>query len=166
VTDNWALSLSHVLRHEGGYADHPSDPGGITNLGVTKSAWEAHVGHPVADMRALTVADVGPFYKRRYWDKLRCDDLPAGLDYAVFDLGVNSGVGRAARILQQVSGAEVDGMIGKATLRHCAGRSLVDPLCDARLRFLRQLPTFGVFGKGWTNRVADVRARAKQMEAE
>lgn len=169
MRDNFTLSLSHVLRHEGGYVDHPDDPGGITNLGVTKAAWEAYTGKPVtaADMHQLTPAKVEPFYRRLYWDRMRCDDLPAGLDYAAFDFAVNSGVKRAARALQRVAGVTMDGTVGPSTLaavnRH---RSLIDPLCDVRFLFLRGLPTFKVFGRGWTVRVADVRRRAKQMEGE
>ena len=86
MKDNFEESLAHVLKSEGGYVDHPKDPGGATNLGTTKKVWEEWVGHEVTkdDIKALTVADVAPLYKARYWDKCRCDDLPHGVDFAVF----------------------------------------------------------------------------------
>jgi len=98
---NFKLALDHVLKSEGGFVHHKLDPGGMTNLGCTKAVWEEYVGHPVseADMRALTPELVSPLYKRKYWDKVAGDDLPSGLDYAVFDAAINSGPGRAAKWL-------------------------------------------------------------------
>ena len=111
-------ALKVILRHEGGYVNHPRDPGGITNLGVTKNTWEAWTGKPAteADMRALTREAVGPLYRARYWDLLHCDQIPAGLAMCVFDFGVNAGPARAARYLQQMVGAGADGKIGPATI--------------------------------------------------
>lgn len=160
--------FGQVLQNEGGYVNDPRDPGGRTNLGVTQRAWEAYVGAPVTEtfMRRLTPEQVRPFYKTQYWDKLRCDQLPAGVDYAVFDLGVNSGVNKAAKTLQSIVGTFADGKIGPLTL---AAASAADPahvinaLCDMRLDFLRGLSTFPVYGKGWTRRVTDVRTTAITM---
>jgi lysozyme family protein len=92
MKDNFQSSLAHVLKSEGGFVNHPKDPGGMTNLGCTKNTWEEYVGHPVseADMRALTPELVYPLYKRKYWDKVAGDDLPSGLDYAVFSSSFSS----------------------------------------------------------------------------
>ena len=166
--DNFEQCLALVLKHEGGYVNNPKDPGGMTNLGVTKKVWEEWVGHPVdeAAMRALSVQDVAPLYKKNYWDKIKGDQLPMGVDYACFDLAVNSGVGRAAKILQQAVGVSADGAIGPATLdavEKADARSLATEICDLRLKFLQSLPTFGTFGKGWSRRVSEVEETAFKM---
>ena len=168
MNSNFEASLAHVLQSEGGYSNLSADPGGMTNLGCTKAVWEEFVGHPVseADMRGLTPADVAPLYKRKYWDKVSGDDLPAGLDYSVFDAAINSGPGRAAKWLQEAVGVEADGAIGKGTLAAVAAfdvQELIKAYNDKRLGFLQGLPTFGTFGKGWTNRVASVQAVSSSL---
>ena len=168
MNSNFEASLAHVLQSEGGFVNNPSDPGGMTNLGCTKAVWEEFVGHPVseADMRGLTPADVAPLYKRKYWDKVSGDDLPAGLDYAVFDAAINSGPGRAAKWLQEAVGVVADGAIGQGTLAAVAAfdvQELIKAYNDKRLGFLQGLPTFGTFGKGWTNRVASVQAVSSSL---
>ena len=168
MIDNFDNAFDLMLRHEGGYVNNPADPGGRTNLGVTQKAWEAYVGHTVteADMRALTPEIVKPFYKAKYWDKVRGDELPDGVDYAVFDLAVNSGVGKAAKVLQSAVGAPADGMIGAKTLaavNACNAVDLANDICDMRLSFLQSLSTFATFGKGWARRVAEVKAHAAAM---
>ena len=168
MISNFETALAHVLQSEGGYVNNPKDPGGMTNLGCTKAVWEEFVGHPVseADMRGLTPADVAPLYKRKYWDKVSGDLLPSGLDYAVFDAAINSGPGRAAKWLQQAVGVAADGAIGPATLAAVAAvpvQDLIAQYNDQRLQFLATLPTWGTFGKGWGNRVAQVQAAASQL---
>ena len=168
MNSNFEASLAHVLQSEGGFVNNPADPGGMTNLGCTKAVWEEFVGHPVseADMRGLTPADVAPLYKRKYWDKVSGDDLPAGLDYAIFDAAINSGPGRAAKWLQEAVGVVADGAIGKGTLAAVAAfdvQELIKAYNDKRLGFLQGLPTFGTFGKGWTNRVASVQAVSSSL---
>ena len=168
MKDNFEQCLALVLRHEGGYVNNPKDPGGRTNLGVTQKVWEEWVGHPVdeAAMRALTPQDVAPLYKKNYWDKIKGDDLPAGVDYACFDLAVNSGVGRAAKILQQAVGANPDGAIGPASLdavEKANPRDVATEVCDLRLKFLQSLPTFATFGRGWSRRVSEVEETAFKM---
>ena len=118
MKENFQPSFEHVLKSEGGDVNDPADKGGETNLGVTKAAWAQYIGRPVQDgeMRALTVDVVAPFYKKGYWDKCRCDELPSGLDFAVFDFAVNAGPGRAAKFLQQAVGVTADGAIGPATM--------------------------------------------------
>jgi len=168
MKDNFQSSLAHVLKSEGGFVNHPKDPGGMTNLGCTKNTWEEYVGHPVseADMRALTPELVYPLYKRKYWDKVAGDDLPSGLDYAVFDAAINSGPGKAAKWLQEVLGVTADGSIGKGTLAAIHTMDVQDLIAkynDKRLQFLESLPTFSTFGKGWSRRVSEVQSAAAAL---
>jgi lysozyme family protein len=168
VISNWPAALSAVIKHEGGWVHHKDDPGGITNLGVTRRVWEEWTGMPASDhnMRGLTVEKVLPLYRARYWSPIGGDELPGGVDYAVFDLAVNSGVRRASLILQEVLGVTADGSIGPKTLQATKGvppGSLIDSICDRRMEFLRSLPHFATFGYGWTRRVSDVRREAKRM---
>ena len=168
MKDNFEECLALVLKHEGGYVNHPKDPGGRTNLGVTQRVWEEWVGHPVdeAAMRALGPQDVAPLYKKNYWDKIKGDDLPAGVDYACFDLAVNSGVGRAAKTLQKAVGVNADGAIGPATLAAIGTqnpRDLATEICEIRLNFLQSLPTWDTFGRGWGRRVSEVEEAAFKM---
>lgn len=153
--------LPLVLKHEGGFSQHRLDPGGATNRGVTKRAWEAYVGRKVTvdDIKRLTVEDVTPFYRDRYW----IPGLPNGVDYVVFDASVNSGPHRASRWLQECVGAIPDGVVGMRTL---AAVDLVEPrdliveYCARRMEFLRDLSIWGTFGKGWSRRVNEVEATA------
>ena len=168
MQDNWDKSFEMVLVHEGGYVNDPRDPGGRTNLGVTQRAWEAYLNRSVteAEMRGLTPAAVKPFYKAMYWDKIKGDQLPAGVDYAAYDLAVNSGTGRAAKYLQDIAGVLADGVIGPKSLeaiKACDPEQTVQALCDMRLDFLKRLPTFDTFGKGWSRRVAEVKDKASSM---
>jgi len=159
---NFTEALEHVLKHEGGFVNHPKDPAGITNLGVTIAVWEEWVGRESSEkeMRSLTPEMVAPLYKQKYWDRVKADDLPSGVNYAVFDAGVNSGTGRAAKWLQEAVGAVADGAIGEKTLAKVKAHNadaLVNAYCDNRLNFLKGLKTFDTFGKGWTRRVEEVR---------
>lgn len=170
MESNFDACLKEVLKHEGGYVDHPADPGGATNMGITKRAWEEYVGHEVSkdDIKALTVEDVTPLYRRRYWDACKCDWLDAGLDYVVFDIAVNSGTGRAAKFLQSAVGVAADGSIGNLTLsavKHCtlSAVELINIICDRRQKFWESLPTYATFGKGWTRRGDEVRKTALNM---
>jgi lysozyme family protein len=170
MKENFTKALEAVLHHEGGFVNHPSDPGGMTNLGVTKKVWEEWVGHDVDEkqMRALTPELVAPMYKAKYWDKIKGDELPAGVDYAVFDAAVNSGAGRAAKWLQACVGVEPDGGIGPKTLAAVAAfdpAELVEDYAKRRLSFLQDLPHWGTFGKGWSRRVAEVQNTASTMTA-
>jgi len=165
MKDNWDRSFKLMLSSEGGYVNHPSDPGGRTNLGVTQAVWENWVGHTVTEkeMRALTPEKVEPLYKRKFWDACRCDDLPSGVDYLVFDMAVNAGVGRSAKLLQRVLGVAQDGAIGPLTLaaaQQMNTSDLIDEFSRVREEFYRSLPTFGVFGTGWLNRVEHSKASA------
>lgn len=168
MKDNWHEALEALLHHEGNYVNHPSDPGGRTNLGVTQRVWEEWVGHPVDEqtMRDLTPEKVAPLYKAKYWDKIRGDDLPSGVDYVVFDASVNSGPGRAAKWLQEVVGVTADGAIGPGTLAAVSNMNpedIVERYQAKRLSFLQQLSTWETFGKGWGRRVTEVATAAKEM---
>lgn len=170
---NFDRAMQHVLKEEGGFVNHPQDPGGMTNLGVTKRVWEEWVGHPVDEkqMKALVATDVVPLYQRKYWNATRCSDLPAGIDLCVFDTAVNSGPGRAVKLLQGCLGVSADGAIGNNTLAAVsqfkgeALKQLINSYCDARHAFLTGLPTFGTFGKGWTARVERLRVDALALAA-
>ena len=173
MKENFDKCLKLMLEHEGGYVNHKLDPGGMTNLGVTKRVWEEWVGHEVDEkqMRALTPETVAPLYKRKYWDAVRADELVAGVDYCVFDVAVNSGPGRAVKFLQSCVGVAADGGFGPATLA-AVKKSEEDPerlieLYSAkRLEFLQSLKTFETFGKGWSRRVAEVKDKALTMVAK
>jgi len=118
MNGNFEACLALVLKSEGGFVNNPKDPGGATNFGVTKATYEQFTGKTVSvdDMRSLTVDEITPLYRRMFWDAVHGDDLPAGVDYAVFDYAVNSGTGRAAKALQQALGVVVDGALGAQTL--------------------------------------------------
>jgi len=165
---NFEDALAALLKHEGGYVNHPSDPGGMTNLGVTKRVWEEWKGHAVdeAEMRALTPEKVGPLYKAKYWDMVHGDQLPSGVDLCVFDCAVNSGVKRASKLLQRAVGVDDDGVIGRATLaavETLSAEEIIDRFCAERLSFLEALPTFATFGKGWSRRVAGVKTESLNL---
>jgi lysozyme family protein len=155
--------------HEGGYSNHPSDPGGPTNFGITIADYRAYIkpGANAADVKAMTADEARAIYRAKYWDAQRCDELNAGVDYAVFDYGVNSGIGRSGKVLRRVLGlsdstSAVTNDVVKAARARDAGE-LITAICDERMRFLRALKTWPVFGVGWGRRVAEVRAAALAM---
>ena len=170
MLSNWDNAFKLMLKSEGGFVNHPSDPGGMTNLGVTKATWENWVGRESdeAEMRGLTPEKVEPLYKKKYFDAVRGDELPMGLDYLMFDFAVNAGAGRAIKTLQTAVGVMPDGGFGPMTM---AAVQAVDPVelierfSQAKEDFYRSLTTFATFGKGWLNRVADVKVKASSMLA-
>jgi lysozyme family protein len=165
---NYDKCLETILHHEGGYVNHPKDPGGETNLGVTKRVYEEWGG--TKDMKDLLVEDVAPIYRKNYWDKLKGDDLPAGLDLCVFDFGVNAGPGRAAKYLQTMIGTVADGGIGPNTLKKVAeyvdkhGLDVtIRDYQNRRQGYYESLSTFETFGRGWTRRVDETTELALSM---
>lgn len=157
--------LSHVLKHEGGYADHPRDPGGATNMGITIGALSDWLGRPAtkAEVRELSRDVAAAIYHRRYWLPVRGDALGPGLDLVVFDFAVNSGPGRAVKTLQAALGVSADGGMGPVTLSALAKRdrpALIRDICARRRAFLRALPTYDAFGRGWEKRVAAIEQAA------
>lgn len=171
MIENFDFAMQHVLHEEGGYVNHPKDPGGMTNLGVTARVWEEWVGHPVNEkqMKALVAADVIPLYQRKYWNATKCSELPTGVDLCVFDTAVNSGPGRAVKLLQESIGVPVDGVIGPVTIaavnKYKGGSliHLIEEYCGARQSYLLSLPTFGTFGKGWSSRVTRIKEAAIKL---
>ena len=168
ASKNYDKCLETILHHEGGYVNHPKDPGGETNLGVTKRVYEEWGG--TKDMKDLTVDDVAPIYKKNYWDKMKGDDLPSGLDLCVFDFGVNAGPGRAAKYLQIMIGTVADGGIGPNTLKklndYVEEHGIEDTIKNYqsdRQKYYESLSTFDTFGKGWTRRVDETTELALEM---
>jgi len=170
MKENFDDALKAILKHEGGFVNHPKDPGGMTNLGVTKKVWEAWVGHAVDEkaMRALTPEVVGPMYKKKYWDAVKADDLPAGLDYLMFDFAINAGPNRAIKTMQKAIGTNPDGAIGPKTMAALKAADPTDLIAKFSIEkelFYKALPTFATFGKGWLRRVDESKSHAVTMLA-
>lgn len=168
MISNWDNAFKLMLKSEGGYVNNPADPGGMTNLGVTKATWENWVGRESdeAEIRGLTSEKVEPLYKKKYFDAVRGDELPAGLDYLMFDFAVNAGAGRAIKTLQTAVGVTPDGGFGPMTMDAVQAVDpveLIERFSQAKENFYRSLNTFATFGKGWLNRVADVKQHATSM---
>lgn len=162
-------ALARVLVHEGGYVNNPRDPGGPTNKGVTQRVYDAYrkgKGLTARSVKGITSQEVEAIYDRQYWDAVKGDQLPAGVDYVVFDGAVNSGPGRSIMWLQQALrpayAGPIDGVMGIGTLAAVNANTnhdaLIGRICDARMNFLRHLGTFSTFGRGWTARVSEVRS--------
>jgi len=172
---NWIPSFNLMLKSEGGFSDDQDDKGnhlpdgrkGCTNLGVTQTTWESWVGRQsdVKEMRNLTPEKVEPLYRRKFWDACRCDELPVGVDYLVFDFAVNAGVGRSAKILQTAVGATPDGAIGPKTITAVCSLSIKDVInkfSSAKEEYYKSLDN-QKYEKGWLNRVAEVKLNAEHM---
>jgi lysozyme family protein len=166
--DRFDACLAPVLEAEGGFVDRPADPGGATRFGITRAALADWRGHAVGveDVRRLTRGEAAQIYRRRYWEAMRCAELPPGIDLMVLDCAVNSGPRRSALILQQACKVAPDGLIGPATLAaagRCDAAQLIDDLAAVRLAFCRGLVTFSVFGRGWERRIEAMRKQARGM---
>ena len=165
MKENYAQALKQVLKYEGGYVDHPKDPGGPTNKGVTQAvydSWRKSQNLPTQSVRAIADSEVAAIYKNLYWDRISGDNLPSGVDFAVFDFAVNSGVSRAAKTLQAVVGVTQDGVIGPATIE--ATKTYVAmSITNRRLAFMQSLSIWSTFGKGWSARIADVKNQIKSL---
>ena len=165
---NFDKSFEMLLKHEGGYVNHPRDPGGMTNLGVTKRVYEAWIGREVdeAAMRALTPDDVAPIYRANYWDAVWGDHLPSGVDFSALDWAVNSGPARAIKALQRIVGSVSDGVMGPKTMQAVMdmdAEKIIDMMHGERQRFYERLDTFDTFGRGWTRRNNETRQAALLM---
>lgn len=169
-SSSFDTAVALVLQHEGGFVNHPRDPGGATNFGITRETLSRVRGRTasVEDVRRLTSEEAASIYRSLYWRAVRADELPLGLDLAVFDLAVNSGPKRAATMLQNVLGVKADGLIGPVTIK-AANRAdpaeTVRRLTRARLGFLFRLATWPVFGRGWRRRVLAVEHEALRLAA-
>jgi len=167
----WCDELAKWRHAESSYTNHPSDPGGPTNFGITIEDYRRYVkpDATAADVKAMKVEEAKAIYKARYWDAMHCDELPVGVDYAVFDFGVNSGVSRAAKVLQRTLDVAADGIICGETLKAAIAadpKTLIASICDERLSFLKRLKTWPVFGTGWGRRVSKVRTTAIAMASQ
>lgn len=164
MRENFENCLNEILRHEGGYVNDKRDPGGETNMGISKRSY------PNEDIRGMTLARAAMIYRRDYWDRVKGDQLPDGIDLVTFDPAVNSGVSRGAKWLQAALGfprSGQDGKIGPKTVGKAQttadGVAVIKRACAARMGFLRGLRTWSAFGRGWTRRVASVEATAVAM---
>jgi lysozyme family protein len=166
---NFFKSLEMVLKHEGGFVDHPDDPGGATNKGITHKTYSDFLGRPLEDvdeLKNIPEEHVQIIYKQGYWDKVKGDNLPSGVDFAIFDWAVNSGPGRAAKALQKAVGATADGAIGPKTLaavEAADAAKIIKAVADDREAFYKSLRTFNTFGKGWLRRNKETRDFALEM---
>lgn len=171
MASRYDTCLPRILAHEGGYVNHPKDPGGATNRGVIQRTYDAYRkarGQATQSVANITDAEISAIYKQLYWDASKCDQLPIGVDYAVFDWAVNGGVYRAAQHLQQavgLTGAAVDGNTGPRTIAAATQQNsvqVVARLCDVRLAYLQTRAHWATFKNGWTRRVNDVKRVATE----
>jgi len=168
---NFPEIMDHIFKFEGGYVNHPSDPGGATNMGITIGTLRSFRGTAVtiADVKALKKSEAMEIYRKNYWDKISGDELPSGVDLCTMDSAVNSGPGRGAKWLQRAVGVKADGGIGTTTLsavETADPETTIKRMCEDRMNFLKGLSTWGTFGKGWGSRVAAVEKLALKLHAE
>ena len=162
-------ALRRLLLHEGGYTNHPSDPGGPTSYGVTIADYRRYVkpNATAADVKAMKLDEAKAIYRRRYWDAQRCDELPGGVDYSILDYGVNSGIGRSGKVLRRIVGLpDRTHLVTDEVLRAVACRdpeALINAINIERLAFLKGLKTWPVFGRGWARRVDEVNSASLRM---
>lgn len=174
---NFPTCLTHTLAHEGGFVDHPRDPGGATNFGITQKTYDAFRRRNRVvqrTVRAINEKEYTAIYREDYWSPIKGDKLPAGIDYVTFDAAVNSGVTRGAKWTQKALGVKVDGHIGAQSVSAAlaienAGREyvceVIKSACAYRMGFLKGLSHWSTFGRGWTRRVLGVEAGALAMVA-
>lgn len=172
-------ALAHIFKVEGGYVDHPADPGGATKYGITRktlahargvSPWQ---NLPKSAVRLLSRDEASSIYERMYWMPAGCDRLPRGIDLALFDYAVHSGVQRAVKDWQKTVGAHVDGIIGPETLTGTAralsaksSTQLLTELHTRRVAYIRRLKGFATFGRGWIRRLETVHALSVSLAGE
>ena len=168
MKSNFDKCLAMLLEHEGGYVNNVNDRGGMTNLGVTRRVYEDWMDRPVTEqeMRDLTPDDVAPIYKKNYWDRVKGDQLPSGVDWCAFDWAVNSGSGRPAKAIQRAVGATQDGAIGNQTLGLVAEKDpkfIIDYVYTVRQAFYEGLDDYKHFGRGWSRRNTETLHQAMEM---
>lgn len=169
MNNNFEAALLETLKWEGGYVNDPKDPGGMTFKGITAITYAEVTGRRLStitekEMRSIPDDVVKSVYKRKYWDAVKADQLPSGLDMLVFDFAVNSGPARAIKELQECLNVPVDGVLGPITLKHISTfpiEQIIKEYVQARIDFLKSLKTFETFGKGWIRRVSGYAELAK-----
>lgn len=171
MTSNFEQCLALLLKHEGGFVNNPKDASGATNFGVTirtLSLWRGE-DQTIDAVKNLTIEDVTPIYRKWYWDRAKCNDLPSGVDYCVFDCAVNSGTSQSVKFIQIALDVKADGLIGPLTIAAAEQRDpaeLIEQFCEERLHFMQSLKTWPVFGKGWQGRVDEVKEMALRMASQ
>ena len=166
---NFSKCLEIVLAQEGGFSNHPQDKGGPTNLGITIGVlkeWRSDDNLTIDDVRNLTRDEAREIYRTRYWNLMKCDELPKGVDLVVFDFGVNAGPSRSAKMLQKIIGADADGSIGPVTIAACKlspAKDIITKMSKERLEYYKGLPNAPTFLNGWTNRTNAVERAALEM---
>ena len=172
--DTFAACLAFTLQQEGGYSDDPNDPGGATNYGITLATLRGYTGNDALtpdDIRTISMDTVRAIYQANYWNRMRCDALPAGVDLMVFDSGVNTGTGRAVEMLQAaagLTGTAIDGGVGPQTLAAVARvppATLITTLAGRQRAYYQSLANFPIYGRGWLARVDRREAAATSMAA-
>ena len=168
MKDNFEACLAEVLKHEGLWSDHPADPGGATMMGITLRTYSAWLGREATkdELRNIPMEHVRQIYKSLYWDKVKGDELPRGVDLCLFDYAVNSGPRRAVVAVQDTLRVTPDGALGPKTLwalQKADAATLLGEVCQRRLAFLQSLPIWGTFGKGWERRVKEVETVGRKM---
>ena len=169
MKNNFESCLEKILKHEGGFVNHPEDPGGMTNMCITKKVYERFLGKELCekDMRMMPMEHVAKIYRKNYWDKVKADDLPSGVDLCVFDWAVNSGTKRAVCALQESVGAKPDGVMGPMTLgkvKEKENLELLEMMKEKREGFYRSLTRlFKTFGTGWLKRNNETFQMSKKM---
>lgn len=164
---NWPACQARIRKHEGGNDDDPRDPGGRTSRGIIQREWTDYVAHHPgnelpADVWKASDSAITDIYRTKYWEKMRCDELPSGVDDTIYDYSVNSGVGRAGKVLRRIVGMPdntsvvTDDVLNAVAKRDA--KAVIVAINDERLRFLKSLKTWPVFGAGWSRRVAEVKA--------
>ena len=171
MKNNFDKCLAMLLEHEGGYVNNVNDRGGMTNLGVTKRVYDDWIDRVSTEqeMRDLTPDDVAPIYKKNYWDRVKGDYLPSGVDWCAFDWAVNSGSGRPAKAIQRAVGAKVDGAIGKQTVGLVMEKDpkfIIDYVYTVRKAFYEGLDDYKHFGRGWSRRNTETLHQAMKMVEE
>lgn len=172
MRESYPEAIKAVLLHEGGYVNHPKDPGGATNFGVTQAVYDGfrkRHGQSPAPVKNIQNREVQEIYRLQYWNTVRGDELPAGIDYCVFDFAVNSGPSRAIKYLQTALGVKSDGLIGLVTIqaaKEAFAHDVIQTICNNRLAFLKALKTWPTFGKGWGRRVEGVRKLSHLLDAK
>lgn len=161
-------AMQQVFSDEGGYTNDPHDPGGPTNWGITledaRHYWKFDA--TAEDVKTMPKSVAEDIYAKHYALPIHYDDLPAGVDYAVFDYGINSGISRSVKTLQRAVGITQDGVLGPVTLSavHVSNPDkVIDAVYDYRLSFLRSLSNWSHFGNGWNSRCVHGRALAHQL---
>lgn len=165
-------ALAVILTHEGGYVNHPQDPGGATNKGITQgtyNAWRRKKKLAVRSVRDIENHEVAAIYRESYWNPLKCEDFPFGVALCLFDFGVNAGISRAAKTLQSCAGVKADGVIGPQTIAAAQAihkNELIERFTTKRVTYYASLKTFATFGNGWIRRTIETMATAILYRAD